>query len=102
MSVGCGAPSACTEYVLAGGTANGTVLSGGAEEIYGGGTGITVSSGGVLYIGSGGSASDTRVSAGAVEYVFLDGLDSGGTILADPPLVAETNQNTIAMPHQMG
>ena len=72
-----------TEFVWAGGLANGDTIEDGGTQILSGGTGsgTLVSSGGVEFVSSGGIASATAVLSGGYEYVFTSGTDDDSIIL---------------------
>ena len=80
--------SSSIEVVEAGGTASGTVLSGGAEQLYGSAVSANVQSGGVLIVFSGGTASGTQLSAGGVDYVLSDGIDNSTTVVGGTEVVS--------------
>ena len=72
--------------LLSGGTASGTVInSGGEEVVYAGGTDVagTVRSGGTLFISTGGKGGDTELISGGGEIVLSGGTAISGTLLGN-------------------
>ncbi len=67
------------QYVFSGGTTSASTLSD-LEVLYGSAIGTQVSSGGGLYVESGGAESGAAVSSGGIEYVFGGAQATGATV----------------------
>jgi autotransporter passenger strand-loop-strand repeat protein len=80
-AIGTTVSSGGIQYVA--GTASSTRLSGGTEVVFGSAAGTTVDDGGIQSVAAGGTASDTIVSNGGIQYdagTASDTTLSGGTV----------------------
>ena len=68
------------QIVSSGGTDSGAVLSGGGQLVLGAATGVTINSGGLQVVGSGGRASTTLIGSGGLELITAGGVATGTTV----------------------